>query len=162
MTKTTQGLLEVTATRCNTCDFLSEVTFKNKTHTTHAGKWWRSMSEVKIIGQWPPNGRCQIPCFCVCEGLGWDWMEGWKEKKKKTMKEEEEEEEGFTVGGAAGFYGRHKSLHDRHLFQSILTGVLQRKAKRWSKGKSRRCNIPLVIGQGKYRLMENEMRREWP
>lgn len=58
---------------------------------------------------------------CV-RGLGWDWMEGWRKTK-------EVQEDGFMVGGAAGFYGRHKSLHDRHLFQSILTGVLQRKAE---------------------------------
>lgn len=33
---------------------------------------------MKIIGQWLPNGQCQIPCFSPlglgCRWLTWDWM----------------------------------------------------------------------------------------
>lgn len=33
--------------------------------------------------------------------------------------------EAVMVGGAAALYCYHKSLHDRHLLQSILTGVFR-------------------------------------
>lgn len=34
------------------------------------------------------------------------------------------------VGGAAVLYCYHKSLHDRHLSQSILTGVFREKLRK--------------------------------
>ncbi len=41
------------------------------------------------------------------------------------------------VGGAAAFYCYHKSLHDRHFLQSILTGVfIEKLPKAWKKKKT--------------------------
>lgn len=65
----------------------------------------------------------------------WDWMGGG----------------GLMVGGAAALYCDHKSLHDRHLLQSILTGVFSEKLPkareqektRATSSSSLRCNIPL-------------------
>lgn len=55
---------------------------------------------------------------------------------------------GVRVGGAAALYYDHKSLHDRHLFQSILTGVFRERLLGKEKNNpisssSLRGNIPL-------------------